>query len=148
MVLEIYILIPLFVILCGITFYFGWFVNSRATKNKLMSADEQAKKILDDAEKSALTLKKEKLLEVKDEWYRKKQEFDADYQTRKNKLKAFEKQLLDKDETLDKKLDSLGKKEKNVEKLEKDLVNKNNSQKEKEEKLENLIHEQNIKLEN
>ena len=68
MVLEIYILIPLFVVLSGITFYLGWYLNSRATKSKLMSAEEQAKKIIDDAEKSALTLKKEKLLEVKDEW--------------------------------------------------------------------------------
>ena len=148
MVLEIYILIPLFVVLCGITFYLGWFLNSRATKSKLMSAEEQAKKIIVDAEKSALTLKKEKLLEVKDEWYRKKQEFDSDYQTRKNKLKAFEKQLLDKDETLDKKLDGLAKKEKNVDKLEKELNQKHDNVSEKEEKLEHLIHEENVKLEN
>ena len=148
MVLEIYILIPLFVVLCGITFYLGWYLNSRATKSKLMSAEEQAKKIIVDAEKSALTLKKEKLLEVKDEWYRKKQEFDSDYQTKKNKLKAFEKQLLDKDETLEKKIDGLAKKEKNVDRLEKELNQKHNSVDEKEQKLEHLIHEENIKLEN
>jgi ribonucrease Y len=147
MVLEIYILIPLFVLLSGITFYLGWFMNSRLTKSKLMSADEQAKKILDDAEKSALTLKKEKLLEVKDEWYRKKQEFDSDYITRKNKLKAFEKQLLDKEETLDKKVDNLLRKEKNAEKLEKDFTNKINQLSDKEEKLDQLLQEQNLKLE-
>jgi ribonuclease Y len=147
MVLEIYILIPLFVLLCGITFYLGWFLNAKATKNKLMSADEQAKKILDDAEKSALTLKKEKLLEVKDEWYRKKQEFDSDYQTKKNKLKAFEKQLLDKEETLEKKIDNLSKKEKSAEKLEKDFINKLKILSDKEEKLDQMIHEENIKLE-
>jgi ribonuclease Y len=147
MVLEIYILIPLFVGLCGITFYLGWYLNAKSTKTKLMTADEQAKKILDDAEKTALTMKKEKLLEVKDEWYRKKQEFDSDYQTRKNKLKAFEKQLLDKEETFDKKMDNISRKEKNIEKLEKDFNNKLISITDKEEKLEGLLQEQNIKLE-
>lgn len=147
MVLEIYILIPLFVGLCAITFYLGWFMNSRLTKSKLMSADEQASKILADAEKSALTLKKEKLLEVKDEWYRKKQEFDSDYSTRKNKLKAFEKQLLDKEESLEKKVDNLIRKEKSAEKLEKDFTNKLNQLSDKEEKLDQLLQEQNLKLE-
>jgi ribonuclease Y len=147
MVLEIYILIPLFVALCGITFYLGWFFNAKSTRNKLMSADEQAKKILDDAEKSALTLKKEKLLEVKDEWYRKKQEFDSDYQSKKNKLKSFEKQLLDKEENLDKKIESLQRKEKNTEKLERDLNQKIQNLQSKEEKLESMLQEQNIRLE-
>jgi flagellar basal body-associated protein FliL len=45
MVLEIYILLPLIVVLCGITFYAGWFLNAKATKSKLMSAEDQAKKI-------------------------------------------------------------------------------------------------------
>jgi ribonuclease Y len=147
MVLEIYILIPLFVGLCGITFYLGWFLNAKSTKTKLMTAEEQAKKILDDADKAALTMKKEKLLEVKDEWYRKKQEFDSDYQTRKNKLKAFEKQLLDKEETFDKKMDNISRKEKNIDKLEREFNNKLNSITDKEEKLETLLQEQNIKLE-
>src|SRR5437763_16859734 len=124
MVLEIYILIPLFVVLCGATFYLGWFLNAKTTKSKLMSADEQAKRILADAEKGALNLKKEKLLEVKDEWYRKKQEFDTDYQSKKSKLKSFEKQLQDKEELLEKKLDGYSKKEKNIDKLENDMNGK------------------------
>ncbi|MGH2575711.1 MAG: ribonuclease Y [Ignavibacteria bacterium] len=129
------------------TFYLGWFFNSRSTKYKLLSADEQARKIIEDAEKISLTLKKEKLLEVKDEWYRRKQEFDNEYQTKKNKLKAFEKQLLDKDEILEKKLDIVSRKEKNVDKLENDLKQKTVILLEKEEKVDSLIQEQNIKLE-
>jgi len=148
MVLEIYILLPLIVVLCGITFYAGWYLNVKSTKSKLMSAEEQAKKIIDDAEKAALTLKKEKLLEVKDEWYRKKQEFDSDYQSKKNKLKAYEKQLVDKEENLEKKLDQATKKERSLEKLEKDYTQKTVVVKTKEEKLDHMIQEQNIKLEN
>jgi ribonuclease Y len=113
-----------------------------------MSAEEQAKKILVDADKAALTLKKEKLLEVKDEWYRKKQEFDSDYQSKKNKLKAYEKQLVDKEENLEKKLDQAIKKERSLDKLEKDYTQKTIVVNNKEEKLDHLIQEQNIKLEN
>jgi ribonuclease Y len=148
MTLEIYILIPLIVALCGLTFFVGWYLNAKSTKNKLMSADEQAKKIIEDAEKSALTLKKEKLLEVKDEWYRKKQDFDSDYHSKKNKLKAFEKQLVDKEENLEKKLDQVTKKERSLDKTEKDYTHKINTLNSKEEKLDQLIREQNTKLEN
>lgn len=148
MTLEIYILIPLIVALCGLTFFFGWYLNAKSTKNKLMSADEQAKKIIEDAEKSALTLKKEKLLEVKDEWYRKKQDFDSDYHSKKNKLKAFEKQLVDKEENLEKKLDQVTKKERSLDKTEKDYTHKINTLNSKEEKLDQLIKEQNTRLEN
>jgi len=146
--LDIIILIPLIVILCGGTFFLGWLFNSKSTKNKLMSADEQARKIVEDAEKAGMTIKKEKLLEVKDEWYRKKQEFESDYHSKKNKLKAFEKQLLDKDENLEKKLDTQARKEKNVDKLEKDVINKIQILEDKEEKLDTLVQEQNLKLEN
>ncbi len=148
MVLEIYVLIPLFVVLCAATFYLGWAINAKATKNKLMSVEEQTKRMLADAEKSAVNLKKEKLLEVKDEWYRKKQEFDSDYQGKKNKLKLFEKQIQDKEDNLTRRIDGFAKKEKNIDKLESDLTRKTESLQEKETRLDSLIQEQNNKLEN
>jgi len=148
MLQEIYVLIPLIVILCAATFYLGWFMQNKVTKSKIMSADEQAKRIIAEAEKASLNLKKEKLLEVRDEWYKKKQEFDNDYQTKKNKLKSFEKQLQDKEELLSKRMDEYVKKEKNAQKLESDLNNKVTSLEEKEKKLESLIQEHNDKLEN
>src|SRR4030095_9021448 len=148
MLQELYVLIPLFVILCAATFYLGWFMQNKVTKGKINSAEEQAKRIIADGEKAALNTKKEKLLEVRDEWYRKKQEFDTDYQAKKNKLKSFEKQLQDKEEVLSKRTDEYSKKEKNVQKLETDYTNKVTSVTEKETKLESLIQEQNNKLEN
>jgi ribonuclease Y len=148
MLQELYVLIPLIVILCAGTFYLGWLMQNKVTKSKIMSAEEQAKRIIADSEKSALNLKKEKLLEVRDEWYKKKQEFDMDYQNKKTKLKAFEKQLEDKEETFGKRLDEFVKKEKNVNKLETDFQGKITVVQEKETKLDSLIQEQNNKLEN
>ena len=68
MLQEIYVLIPLIVVLCAGTFYLGWFMQNKVTKGKINSAEEQAKRIIADGEKAALNIKKEKLLEVRDEW--------------------------------------------------------------------------------
>jgi len=54
----------------GVSFFLGWFLNARSGHNKLSSAEERAKKILEDAEKEANTLKREKLVEAKDEWFK------------------------------------------------------------------------------
>jgi ribonucrease Y len=148
MLQELYILIPLFVVLCAGTFYLGWVMQNKVTKGKINSAEEQSKRIIADGEKAALNIKKEKLLEVRDEWYKKKQEFDADYQSKKNKIKSVEKQLQDKEESLSKKIDEYAKKEKSINKLENDFNNKLGSVSEKETKLDSLIQEQNNKLEN
>jgi ribonuclease Y len=148
MLQEIYVLVPLIVILCAATFYLGWYMQLKVTKGKINSAEEQAKRIIADGEKAALNLKKEKLLEVRDEWYRKKQEFDADFTAKKNKLKSFEKQLQEKEEIISKRIDEYTKKEKIINKLESDLNNKLTQISEKESKLDALIQEQNNRLEN
>lgn len=147
MLTELYVLIPMFVILSGAAFLFGWWFQAKSAKIRLMSVEEQSRKMLEDAEKSTTNLKKEKLLEVKDEWYRKKQEFDSDYQNKKNKLKNFEKQLQDKEDVIEKRFSELSKKEKNSERIEKDLQQKLSANEEKEKKLDLLIQEQNNKLE-
>ncbi|MCC6864946.1 MAG: ribonuclease Y [Ignavibacteria bacterium] len=145
---EIYVLIPIIVILCAATFYLGWILQNKVTRGKLNSAEEQAKRIIADGEKAALNIKKEKLLEVKDEWYKKKQDFDSDYQSKKNKLKSYEKQIQEKEEILSKRMDEYARKEKGLLKVENDYNVKINNLSEKETKLESLILEQNNKLEN
>lgn len=148
MLQEVYVLIPLIVVLCAGTFYLGWFMQNKVTKGKINSAEEQAKRIIADGEKAALNIKKEKLLEVRDEWYKKKQDFDSDYNNKKNKLKSFEKQLQEKEESISKRIDEYAKKEKSIQKLENDFNSKLKINSEKEEKLDSLIIEQNKRLEN
>ena len=98
--MELYILLPILVALCLITFFLGWYIQVKINKSKVDGAENVAKKILKDAEtkstelvseaekraknfrieaeKSAHNLKKEKLLEVKDEFYIRKQNYDED----------------------------------------------------------------------
>jgi ribonuclease Y len=144
---AIYILVPIVVIIVGFTFYLGWYFNARAGQRRVAGAEERAKKIIADAERDASTLKREKLLEVKDEWYRKKQEFEAEANAKRNKLQALEKQLDSREENIDRKLDLINKKEKEVQSLRRELDDKAKDIEAKRGTLAHLIEEQNARLE-
>lgn len=144
---ELYILIIVTILLIIVSFYLGWYLNSKAGKNKIMTAEERAKQIISNAEKEANNIKKEKLLEVKDEWYRKKQEFDNEVNNKKNKLLAFEKQLNQREENFDKKVELVNRKEQELNQLKKELENKAKIIQSKTLELERLLQEENNKLE-
>lgn len=136
------------VALIGITsFFIGWFVNNKVGQNKISSADERAKKILADAERDSAAIQKEKLLEVKDEWYRKKHEFENESNQKRNKLQTFEKQLNSREENIDRKVELLNKKEKEVQALQKQNDQRLKNVETREKDLEQMIEEENIRLE-
>ena len=132
----------------GITsFFIGWFVNSKVGQNKISSAEERSKKIIADAERDAAAVQKEKLLEVKDEWYHKKHEFENEANQKRNKLQAYEKQLNAREENIDRKVELLNKKEKDVQTLQKVNEQKARDINQKEQQLEQMIVEENTRLE-
>lgn len=132
----------------GITsFFIGWFVNSKVGQNKISSAEERSKKILADAERDASAVQKEKLLEVKDEWYRKKHEFENEANQKRNKLQAYEKQLNAREENIDRKVELLNKKEKEVQILQKTNESRSKDLEQKVVYLDQMVAEENIKLE-
>ena len=145
--MELLMFIPIVVVTAGLMFYAGWYLNARSGQYKITSAQERAKRILEDAEKDGNTLKREKLLETKDEWYKKKKEFEADVQSKRNKLQAFEKQLIAREENVDRKLDLLSKKEIALQAVDKDLVEKRKRIEEKDKELSRLLGEENTRLE-
>ncbi|MBI9070292.1 MAG: ribonuclease Y [Melioribacteraceae bacterium] len=147
MILNPLVLIPVVVVLLALAFYLGWFINSKIGSNSIINSEEKAKRIVEDAEKEAKNIKREKLLEVKDEWYKKKQEFDADANKKKQKQLHTEKQIAAREEGLEKKHELIAQKEKDIQKIEKELVSKNQSLTQKHENLDIMIHEQNIRLE-
>ena len=103
--MDVLLLIPMVVVLVVIFFYFGWWFNSRIGKKSLVSAEERAKQLITDSQKEATNLKREKLLEVKDEWYKKKVEFDSEVNQKRQKLSHLEKQLITREENIEKKFD-------------------------------------------
>ncbi len=78
---------------------------------KIGSADEKAREIIDEALKTAETKKREALLEAKEEALKAKNEFERETKERRAELQRYEKRVLTKEETLDRKTEALEKKE-------------------------------------
>jgi ribonuclease Y len=145
--LDIIILIPMAVVLVALFFYFGWIFNSRIGKKSLLSAEEKAKQMVADAQKEANNLKREKLLEVKDEWYKKKLEFDAEINQKRQKVQNLEKQLTSREENIEKKFDLVIKKEKETKEMERELLELKKNIDLRVQEIARLESEQNEKLE-
>lgn len=146
MVVELIHIIALAVALI-IGFFMGWFIQTKVAANTVKNAKEIAKKIAEDAEKESKHLKREKLLEVKDEWLKKKQEFDNEVNTKKQKFSNFEKQLEKREEILEKKIEVVTSKEKEISQKEETLNNIKKDVERKNSELERLLLEQNLRLE-
>jgi len=131
----------------GIAFLLGWFTCSRVGQSKIASAKEVARKIIVDSEKEAETIKREKLIEVKDEWYNKKKEFDAEVQSKRSKVQALEKSLENREQNIDRKVELLGRKEREQAYLKKDLDEKAGLITTRQGELDRLVAEENIRLE-
>lgn len=103
-------------------------VKKNADRKKINSAEQISKRIIDDANKDAETLKKEAILTAKDEIYKLKQSIEQEEKKRKSEIDKHEQRLVKKEENLDKKLDKLDRKNdslnsrlKNVEKKEEEI---------------------------
>ncbi|WP_337865937.1 ribonuclease Y [Ignavibacterium sp.] len=145
--MDLIILIPMIAVLLALFFYLGWWFNSKVGKKSIASAEARAEQIIQDAQKEANNLKREKLLEVKDEWYKKKVEFDNEVNQKKQKLANLEKQLLAREENSEKRYDLIIQKEREVRKLEKELAELKTSLDQRAEEIKKLEAEQNEKLE-
>ena len=77
----------------------------------MASAEEKARGIIDEALKTAETKKRETLLEVKEESLRTKNELEKETKERRNELQKYEKRVLSKEETVDKKAEAVEKRE-------------------------------------
>ena len=135
-------------VLCSVAaFLVGWFVQVASAKKKIGTAEDRAKQILEAAEREANTIKKEKLIEVKDEWIKKKQELDNDFNSKQKRIQNVEKQLSSKEENLDRKADSLRQQEKTLRTLEVELREKSKTTQSREAEVERIIQLQTEKLE-
>ncbi|MCA0388329.1 MAG: ribonuclease Y [Bacteroidetes bacterium] len=166
---DLVIIIPMLLAAVSIFFYLGWYINNRFGKKSIAAAEDKGKEIVElaeekarhivsnaeeratqllkDAEKEANNLKREKLLEVKDEWYKKKVEFDNDFNSKRQNLQSMEKQLSRREDEIDRKIELVRVKENDFKRLEQSISDKQRSIKQKEEELELLETEQNNRLE-
>jgi len=136
------------IILGAICFFAGWLVSSRIGQNRMANAKEAASRIVADAKKEAETIRKEMILEAKDEQLRIKQKFDRETQEKDKELTKLERSLRDRELNLNRRSDVLDHREKDLKVLERNIFEREKMLKVKDEKLSSLIAEENSKLEN
>lgn len=96
--------------------FIGYAVKLSKDKKTIGEAKEVAQKIIDDGQKTAEALKKEKLLEAKEENHRQRTELEKETRERRTELNKWEQRLQSKEDNLDRKQQSLEAKEENVKK--------------------------------
>ncbi|MBQ6361054.1 MAG: ribonuclease Y [Lachnospiraceae bacterium] len=127
-----------------ITAVVTWLLSSLYRKQvyekKIGSAEDRAREIIDEAEKTAETKKRETLLEAKEENLKAKNELEKETRERRAELQRSERRLVNKEESLDKKLDAM-------ERRENSFAAKEEKLKAKTQEVEALIEKQQAELE-
>ena len=102
-----------------------WFISGKAiaksNDEKIGNANERAREIIDEALKTVETKKKEALLEVKEESLRTKNELEKETKERRAEIQKYEKRVLSKEETLDRKIDAVEKRDLSITRKEEEL---------------------------
>ena len=143
-----YVLVPaVFLLLAGLFFFLGYLASRKIAQSKLRDTESVVKKMLEEAEKEASNLRKTAEIESKEKWYQAKIDFEKETADKRKSLEEFQRVLHEREGNLDKKLEIVEKKEKDVARMNEDLLRRERVVKSKDEKLTQLITEQNIRLE-
>ncbi len=131
----------------AVSFFAGWFVRKRVGQRKIASAEVIAERIVSEAEKEAEALKREKLLEAKEEYLRLKQSVENEVRSQRAELQKLERQLQQKEANLDRRAEMLDDKLRTLDKQQETLKQKEQQLASREEQLERLLEEQKSILE-
>ncbi|MCD7742497.1 MAG: ribonuclease Y [Ruminococcus sp.] len=85
--------------------------RQRIAEAAIGSAEKEAKRLLEEAEKNAELTKKEKLVEANDQIYKQRQEAEKEIKERRSEVSRQERRVNQKEESLDRKINSLERKE-------------------------------------
>lgn len=114
--IELLITAILILIALAIGSGIGYLARKKTAEKAIISAEFRAKEIVLEAEKGAEAVKKEKLIEAKEEVHQLRNELDKEIRERRNEIQRHEKRILQKEESLDRKSDNLEKKDEQLSK--------------------------------
>ncbi|MDD3535671.1 MAG: ribonuclease Y [Candidatus Cloacimonetes bacterium] len=135
----------------GIVLGFGialliYFAKRNSAFKLIAQSTSIAENIKRDAKTEAETLKKEALVEARDDWFKQKRILDEEVKERQRELRAQEKKYNERLGSLDKRLDSLEKKENSLTDQERKLKSKEDELHHKKQEYDTIIQEQKKKL--
>jgi ribonuclease Y len=125
----------------------GYLLRRSIAESKISGATNAAEKIIEDAKREADALKKESLLEAKDEIHKLRTDAEKEVRDRRTELQRQENRILQKEENLDRKADSQDKREALLEKKEDSLNQRQQHIEQMESKVDEIIQAQSSELE-
>lgn len=129
-----------YIIIGLVAIFLGYMIRKYIAEAKISSAEDEARRIIEDAKKDGEAKKREAILESKEEVHRLRTEMEREIRDRRNELQRLERRLMQKEESLDRKVDSL-------EKKEADLLSKDQETEQLKNKLNELYAKQVAELE-
>ncbi len=125
----------------------AFWVKGRLMTQKIKTAESEAARHREEAEKKAETLLREADLEVKDRLFKLKSEFDAETRDTRAELKKREARLLQREENIDRKTEQQERREREQTRKERHLTKREGKLERKELEYSELIEEQKRQLE-
>ncbi len=118
----------------------GYNFRKSVSEKKIGSAEVKAQNLILDAENAAENIKKEKILEAKEEAHKLRSEVENEARDRRREVEKSERRILQKEENVERKLE-------NIEKREDGLTKKERSMNEKHQRIDEYIAKQMEELE-
>ncbi|KOA20891.1 ribonuclease Y [Clostridium homopropionicum DSM 5847] len=147
--LNMYLVLLLAVILVLVCIFVIIYVRKNISQAKIADAELKAKQLVEDAEKSAESIKKESILEAKEEVHKLRNDFEKESRERRNEIQRLERRIIQREEILDKKSEAIENKEEALNKKQQEIIEKEasvdelyESQRQELEKLSNLSSEE------
>ena len=132
-------------VICSVVFLIvglliGYLLRKNVGESKIGSAEQKAQNLILDAENAAENIKKEKILEAKEETHRLKSDLENEIRDRRKEVEKSERRILQKEENVEKKLE-------NIERREDGLSKRERSMNEKHQKIDEYLAKQREELE-
>ena len=99
------------IVLCAVFFAAGVLYRKKVAEKQIGSAEEEARRIINEAIKGGESKKREMLLEAKEEIHKSRSEYEQEVKERRAEVSKQERRLQQKEEALDKKVNLHEKKE-------------------------------------
>ena len=108
--MKLWLAFVLIIVAFAVAFFLGVTYRKKVAEREIMSAENEAKRIINDAIKNAESKKREALVEAKEEIHKSRSEYEREEKARRADLQKQERRLQQKEENLDRKTDSLERK--------------------------------------
>jgi ribonuclease Y len=130
-----------------VLFFAGYLLRSRIGKLRLDAAEAQARTALEQAGREAEAVKRNAVLEGREEALRLKQQVERELQTARNNQLAAERAFQEKEAAFNRRVELIEKKERDLRRLETDVAQRESATAARSTELDQLLREQTARLE-